>query len=367
MTSFRCLLLAALFLLAAIHPATAQAPADDVAKVVAEWNARRQAIAAVKYDLRYEWAPHIPKPGYPKPGDGRAFTGTGSVTFDMANGRLCVDQDHFLYSDRPDWVSRVRSSTRYDGQEQTSFVTSDPDASKSSPEPVVRSVDIGPWEQSASPWPVELSPLLWGHGVCWSHRDTDSRAFPLAGAADPGRYTLLPPEAVDGRACVVLRDNAAPEGMTETFWVDAARGGAIVRHRNTQKNGWAQETVVTYQEGPHGWLPSGWVIREIRPGKPPVERYRVSVAGVNFSPTMTAETFRVALKPGTKVFTGSHVYMVGEDGSLLPPDQPPTFLARVSSAIAAVGGIVAVGLGAAVVLVVVLIRLRRRRVTPVVG
>ena len=365
MPSIRLIVFAGVFGTPTALPASAQPLADDSARVTGRWDQLRQAAPAVRYSVRWEMFPTQIKPGDPKAGENGALTGSGVVLLDPAKGRLRVDKDELLrLANRRERVSRGRMTIRYDGREQSSALVLDLDAAAAPTEPAYRDVEIGPWGASMR-WPDEFNPLLWGHGLVWTSRDTADGGFPLAWRVEPGRFRPIGREEVGGRACVVFRDTAARDGSTETLWIDDERG-VIVRRREERPNGGVKEIGVAYQETPHGWLPKAWEETEGRPGQPPAVGRRVRVEAVTFDPPVAEDEYRIALRPGMGVRRQGWYARVADDGSLEPmpsagPDQPVTVTGRVVAAVRMVGWPGLVGLGVATVLAGVLVQLRRRK------
>ncbi|HEX4611839.1 MAG TPA: hypothetical protein VH092_26830 [Urbifossiella sp.] len=361
-------LLAAAGWVAAFLPlAAARPPADDAARVLARWERLRQEAPAVRYTLRSEWFPANLKSDAPKPGEGGAYTGTGVVLFDPANGRLRVDTDErHHFQNRRERLSRVRTTIRYDGREQSAGMVIDVDAATAPADPVFRNISVGPWGLSMG-WPDQFDPLLWGHGRAWTPRDTGARTFPLGWRVGPAQFQPVGREGVDGRVCVVLRDTAAGHDRTERLWVDDERGG-IVRWRTEWPSGRSVETAVAYQETPRGWFPWSWEETSTPPGQPPALRRRVRVEAVEFDPPVAADDFRLQLRPGMRVHTEKGETETGADGSLEPihpadgkESRPKSAAVRLFGAALGLGWPVVAGLGAAVVLGGVLVRLRWRR------
>ena len=349
-------------------PAAAQPPADDVSRVVGQWERRRQEVPAVRYVVRWEEFPTGLGPGDPKPGEAGAFTGSGVVTLDPPNDRLRVDRDELLhFANRRERLGRVRSTVRYDGREQFTSLAIDHAAAATPPDPAYGHVEIVPAGHGGTGWPDEFDPLLWGHGLVRAHSDTSGGASPFGWRAERGRFLSGGRDVVGDRPCVVLRDTAAAEGTEVTLWVDSEHGG-VVRRRATGNGGRTGETMVTYRETAHGRLPSAWVMSAANPGRQPVVVRRVRVESVNFDPPVTDEDYRIALRPGMEVYKPGRLYRVGGDGSLGPVDavaeaglRPKAFPGRLADAVLGVGWPGLVGLVVVVLLAGVLVRLRRNR------
>jgi hypothetical protein len=356
MTAVRPALLAAVATAVASLPASARPPADAAADVLARW-AERRAVPVARYTVRWEWFPAT-KPGDPKPGEGGAYTGTGSATLDAADGRVRVDQDELLHlGNRRERLSRARHSSRHDGRELSMYLVIDNDAATAPVEPQVQHLSVEPWGRGWR-WPGEFEPLLWGHGLIRVGADTP----PAGWAVAAGRFVRDGQETIDGRPCVALRDSAARPGTAETIWADPGRGGAVVRHRRLSASGWAEEVTVTYRPTERGWLPAGWVNTSTKPGGPPVVTRRTTVEAVSFAPP-SADEFRVTPPVGATVSTPGGRFLVAADGTWQPVERPSGLAAdsRLGRWAAAVGWSGLAGLAAAVVLAGVLVWRKRRR------
>jgi hypothetical protein len=357
------------FLFAAALPrAAGPPPVDDASRVVRLWEARRNAIPFVRYTIRWEVFPLRQKPGDPKPGEDGAYTGTAVVILDMPNSRLRVDQDELVhFSNRPERLSRVRLTLRYDGREQFSASAIDNDATTAPPEPDYETVYISPWGRNGVGWSLELNPILWGHGLLGMPRGGSYVNVPFAWQVEPGRFVPEGNEVVGGRRCIVFRDTTAPEGSVETFWADTEHGG-VVRRRYESKNGISSQTDMTFQQTRNGWLPSGWTESSTSPGQGPVIARRTRVEAVNFDPPAREDEFRIVLRRGMTVSRPGQSFTVRADGGLEGIDAraasglgPKSLGGRLARAAAGVGWVGVVGLTVAALLGGFLVHLRRNR------
>ena len=186
------------------------------------------------------------------------------------------------------------------------------------------------------------------------------QSLPLSWRAAPGRFLSAGREQVGGRTCIVLRDTAAQTDSRETLWVDDERA-VIVRWRSARPNK-SVEIGVEYQQTPHGWLPRAWERTEMQPAHPPTVSRRVTVTSVAFSPPVTADDFRIALRPEMTVRRDGVAVRVRDVGSLEPESPGPDPMDKhVSAAVRALGWPGLVGAAVAVALVCVFVQLRRHR------
>lgn len=340
-------------------PARAQPPADDAA--FAAWE-RRQGVPATKYALRWELIPTAGRPGAPKPGEDGAYTGSGTAILDVPTGRVRVDQDERVhFTNRPERLSRLRQTFRFDGRDQSAFHVIDFDAAAAPAEPKVETAFVGDWGE-AMRWPIGFDPLAWAHGLVSPGRPEDG-PFPQAWRPAAGRFRATGREDMAGRTCVVFRDTSAPN---TTLWVDAA-DGAVAKVRLAFASGGGRETAVTYRDTPHGRLPAGWEESTARVAGPPVVGRRVLVGAVTFEPA-AATDFQLAPSPGTIVEGRGRWARVAADGTLEPITPPPAV--PTGETAAGVWGLVgwsgAAGLGVAAALAggLVWTRVRRSRRAP---
>lgn len=334
---------------------------DDGAHVLAQWEKRR-TIPAARYALRWALFPAEVRPGAPKPGEDGAYTGSGAAVVDVPNGRVRVDQDELMhFRNRPERLSRVRQTFRFDGRDQFAYLVIDLDATKAPAEPKVERVFVGEWGQTMR-WPGGFNPLLWGHGLVAPADGSHAGPFPQAWRPGPGRFRPSGREDVAGRACVVLRDTA--ETSKTTLWVDAEHGG-VVRVRTVYDSGGTRETTVTYRDTPHGRLPAGWEEGTGKADRPVVVERRVTVESVAFDPPAADAEFRVTLTPGMIVEDRGASSRVAADGNLEllnPPVGAPSQLwARVERAIDVLGWFGVAGLAVTLVLTGGLVWTRVRR------
>ncbi len=337
---------------------------DDGARLLAQWEQRR-TIPATRYALRWELFPTEVRPGAPKPGEDGAYTGSGAAVVDVPNGRVRVDQDELMhFRNRPERLSRVRQTFRFDGRDQFAYLAIDLDAAKAPAEPKVEPVYVGDWGR-AMRWPGGFDPLLWAHGLTAPVIGWHAGPFPQAWQPGPGRFQPSGREDVAGRACVVFRDAAATSKTT--LWVDAEHGG-VVRMRAVYESGGARETTVAYRDTPRGRLPAGWEEGTAKANGSAVVERRVTVESVAFEPPAADAEFRVAFTPGMIVENRGASSRVTADGSLELLNPPvgalPQLGAKVERVLDVLGWVGTAGLAVALALTGGLVWTRGRRSRP---
>src|SRR5204862_4912919 len=137
---------------------------------------------SIRYEVRWETVPEKAGGEVSKTREGGTDSGAAILLLDFAHRRLRLDQDVLLrFMNNRGRQSRVRSTIRYDGREQSSYLVIDGDAAKAPAELDVKLVFTAPWAQGHVSWLAELSPMLWAHGLIRSSGDTTAGepAFPL--------------------------------------------------------------------------------------------------------------------------------------------------------------------------------------------
>jgi hypothetical protein len=295
----------------------------EVARVTGLWEQRRQSVHFARYVLKWEWFPIPLPPNSPQPGEDGAFTGTGVVLLDFDNRRLRVDDDERFHNQhRRERLSRWRRSLRYDGLEQFRLRCYDNDDKTAPADPTWTHVEIGPWDQSSLGGFVDRGPLLWGHGFLWPGQDGNVQQFPLDRVAPPERFVAVGRDRIDGRQCVILRDEPDHPESLVFLWVDPERAGAIVRRRIVSQDGATSETTLTYRQTSQGWFPSGWASTHTKPGQSTAMMWRARVESVTFNKPVPPSEFQIALQPGMEISMRNRSYRVEPDASLTLVPRP---------------------------------------------
>lgn len=345
--------------------ASAEPPSPDTTIALDKWQERHRAATTAKYVLKWDRS-FVKSSGQPPAGATPVFTGAGTFFIDLKANRLRLDTDQRLkLSNRPERLSRLRTSLRFDGVETNSYLAGDNDADKSPAEPVMQDIHIGPWNLGVA-WRNEINPLLWAHGLIETESpSTAVVSTPFEAKIEFEQFAVVGVEVVSGRKCTILRDDRAPKAST-TWWIDMERNCAVVRRLRVFTSGAVEETTIDYREHPQGWFPDVWTVGYAQPGEQPTPFRTLRVARAEFNQPIPDVEFTIALQPGLTVYKPGGIYRVDEDGSLqrVPP-QPKAVSRpvenRVSDAIRGagwwwVGAVVCCG-----VLVVIALRLRLRR------
>jgi hypothetical protein len=286
-----------------------------MARILGQWQVRR-SIPAIRYEFRWTTVDPRLEPGDPRPDENGGLPGMGLLLLDPANRRLRADHDFPVFVGGR--LRKVRDSIRYDGQKQFTFMVFDSSGDAAQTEAEVREVNIAPWDRASMRWPADYSPCLWAHGLPWTESELGARVFPFDWNDQPNRFAVEGTGEIDGRECLIVRDRSISGDRQERLWVDAGRGGAIVRRTNVHTDGEISETTLTYQETAQGWLPSRWTRTSRKPGEQPRLDRRVRIERLVLSPPTSVDDFRVALRPGMEVSRPENLYKVGDDGTLIP-------------------------------------------------
>jgi hypothetical protein len=168
-------------------------------------------------------------------------------------------------------------------------------------------------------------PVLLGHGyvpstpnVCVTSllkRSKFATDFQIAGEATFG----------DAQRCLVLRSlPEKPDYSFREYWVDPARGGAVVRMVQ-QSKGFLWSTIeIVYEKATRGWLPQRWTCYQYLPGTKGAvsQRFDFKVKNRLFDLAPADAEFDIPLAPGMLVDDqrdeqSSKLYRVAKDGRRL--------------------------------------------------
>jgi hypothetical protein len=144
-----------------------------------------------------------------------------------------------------------------------------------------------------------------------------------------------------GRVCTVLRtelDHFIGKSFNE-YWVDMARGGAVLRQLAYVSGKPVWDLDMQYQETPAGWLVAGWTIAR-RSGEQTTRIYRMRVEARELDPAVTPADFQVTTTPGMKV---RRIHRGGNEDSVAPAILGPngseqTFVVNESGTMRQTGG-----------------------------
>jgi hypothetical protein len=349
------LLLAVLFswCAGAAWPALAQDAAPEVREMFAEWKKRLGRVNIVRYQVAGELV--FPKGCFTTDAQGKplksplprtdvACPKKYSLLLDLSTDRFRLDAEEHFYSIQTETVIRTHGGvSAFGGKELQSEILWQPNTGRMANDP---DVDIGSGNLRGAPIPSEYWPIFFGHGIIPTATEN----------VIPGRFQ--PPLEEDeflfhgrgvhaGRNCVVIRTEAKQFSAVgyDEYWADPDREGAVLRYVSYLGGKAVVDIDISYQQGPHGWLPHHWtMVRRDKTGQTMrVERLRVEEV-IPDVPVQDAD-FQVEIKPGMLVrridYGGSgpalkmqiKMFRVDEDGSWIEigksPEQRRRWLAFV--------------------------------------
>ena len=297
--------------LVAAPAAPAQPPPDPrLAKVFADWDARRERVVGVRYVLEgervhFKERTYDPMPLQPDqrwvPAADVTVRKRRTVVFDFPRNRFRteVDDEHFVFPAGPvyrtsDVNTFDRGVRKYWNRRAAEDRAADPGG--------VPHADI--WivkggQSAFAGFDVVMIPLFLAHGN-----------VEVGGAAViPGRLKVRPDPALftvhrearhDGRPVLVLRTR--PErGVLDELWVDPAREHVIVRDIRLGDEEPSSDLTIRYQQTAAGWLPEGWE-ESFFEMKRVSDTTRVRVAQLTLDPAPADATFDIPARPGMLVF-----------------------------------------------------------------
>ena len=318
--------------LSAAPAAVGQPPDPRLAKVFADWDARRAGVAGVRYVLDgervyFKRRTRDPMPPSPEkmwlPATDVTVKKKRTLVFDFPRERfrMEVDDEEYYFPAGP--VSRMSEVHTFDGTTRKLWnrrAAEDRAAAEPSadPEPDIWVVKGG--QSSFSGFDMLVYPLFFAHG---NIEVGDAAVIPgrLKVRPDPELFILHGEARHDGRPVLVLRTR--PErgvGVAyDEYWVDPGRESVIVRNFRYRDDEPVSDLTIRYQTTAAGWLPEGWAESRYEE-KRLTDTTRVRVTALALDPSPAAETFDIPSRPGMLVFEttnrdhGLRVDPMGESG-----------------------------------------------------
>jgi hypothetical protein len=303
--------LAGLGLLSAPTPLHAQPAAEQVERVLGEWQKRQERISRIRYVVKGEsitpkgaFTDHMGRPMVPpQPDKDTAQRQDTIFLIDIPKKRFRMELDGEVYSIADKRLVPRRTTTVFDGN--STYGETEHDAKVKATEGREQwAPDVGISKNDAAYRPLNavnaywLSPLLFAHGFIPQLAAGPSFLDKL----DVDDFSVHGQAIHDGKPCLVLRTFPVPGGQVKLFdeyWVDLARDCAVVRHSSYMDGKLLTDLEVTYQQTSHGWLPQRWVgtTRNYTNGQL-INVTRLRVQEFAIEPEVTDTDFRIEIKPG---------------------------------------------------------------------
>ncbi len=287
---------------------------DRLAKILADWDRRRERLHVVRYHVSGEQT--IPKGSTldpqtnermqpPQPDRDRKARKNFVLLLDFARNRHRLDCDMEelnRYAAPGGAIERVVQGSLYDGTALQSL--NEWDKSTRRPDPRKPSADLAimrGYVGNYSGFNHYTYPLFLGHG-CFARGMAEGDGYlcdHLKSKPDPKRFSVRADVVLAGRPCTVLRVEGQ-SGYTD-LWVDRDKDSAVVRILNmTGASEVADALRIDYQDSAKGWLPRHWTWEHYRHyldgGLDQSEEMRVD--RVDVEPPLAESAFRYPEKPG---------------------------------------------------------------------
>ena len=300
--------------LALASPILGQPPQDPrLAKVVANWDSRRDRVVGVRYVLdgeRVYFKGRTRDPNAPSkeqqwvPATDVTVKKQRSVVFDFPRNRFRIDLDDEEFTFPAGPASRTSEIHTFDGSVRKLWNRQAAAERAAGPEGEPKAdIWVVKGGQSAyAGFDALLTPLFLAHAN-----------IEVGGAAIvPGRLKLRPdPELLtvhaevryDGRPVLVLRTRPerGPVVAYEEFWVDPNRESIIIRDMRYEDDEPRSDLTIRYQQTDIGWLPESWT-ETLYEEKRATDTTRVRITQLSLDPSPNAETFDIPAKPEMFVF-----------------------------------------------------------------
>lgn len=326
------------------HAAFGQAGREghEVAQVLAAWSARRGAVKTVRYKV--EGTEIIPKGAMTRepredlhPSLTRTFPPADmenpraeEYLLDFSKGRIRRElHNRQLRAETGTFRSRV--VVQYvDGKRGAAY---QPRAANTSPgyAPSEAQHEVTVYENDPPGLLLtdDGAPILHAHGLVPLYCKESSVRDIVSERLDPAYFRFHERGTIEGATCVVLRSlrEGSGLGMFDEFWVDLARGGAILRWCGYGKHGLWRQLDVRYQQVGSLWLPSSWRCSRYTRGAAGMSHVRLDqmqVTEIQVDPQVKDESFRPPLKHGMIVRAppkGAAYVVASDDATLVPMGQ----------------------------------------------
>lgn len=281
---------------AVVGPTMAQPPAasDNVKAVLAAWQHRLGRFNSVRYTLTGTAERKIGLDEDAPPPSPRERPVRAVVLVDFVSRRIRVEHSTSGISAEGDrYIPRV-GVTAFDGNAyHARMPRGDNELGEENADALISRGPLAHSQIDSTLWPV-----LHAHGVISTvHR----RARPdhLPTDYEPDDFSFEGHIPYPGGKCHLLRTDAlnSRPALTDEFWVDTEKDGAIIRHTNFNgKNPWLRLDV-TYHQTVDGWLPKAWTHTHTSDGRV-VEVTRYTVTGFEPNPALSNKDFTLPVQPG---------------------------------------------------------------------
>jgi hypothetical protein len=287
----------------------AQSLSDSkVIRTLGEWKQRLERVKSVRYELsgeietvsKDEVPPELKARMMPLPRGTEAKPLKVVLLIDIHNKRLRVEETEPIPSQAGDrWVPRLRI-TSFDGR---SYQQSWPrEKNDRSPEECDISVSKGSHAERRAT-ESHLWPAFIAHGIVPTVNDPlRLDRWPIE--HDPEGFVSLGQVAHAGRSCALIR--TTPTGtspnLSDQFWVDEDRQGAVLRHVYLQGRNPLFRFDIEYSQTNSGWYPQKWTQVVTLEGKVRT-RIRIDVDSLEINPTLEVEQFTLPIRAGMIVQT----------------------------------------------------------------
>ncbi len=292
-----------------------------LARIMRDWQARRTAMARVRYDIR--GTRMIPKGTYTEevrvmfgkvdgevPPEDEIVKTSIDMLFDFQNFRHRIEERLPPLPGFHDDINlpKAHSVRFYDGKIHEYWY---PKMGPTRPELKRLSSDGG------LPEPRWL-PILFGHGFA-DTRDPFSH-MPKTARLDPSLFTIQAKTTLNGRPIVVLRFSE-PDPRSRTWldwWVDLTRQSAVTRFTVYHETSKLRDYRIEYTKGERGWFPKSWRFSSHYGTVADVDAvFEYTVRKMLVDPPVKDSMFRKKMTPGMAVRDGTigRTYVVAEDGT----------------------------------------------------
>ncbi|MGL4555415.1 MAG: hypothetical protein ACRC33_29965 [Gemmataceae bacterium] len=307
---------------------------EVVKQVFAAWKARRARVKSVRYEVSGEvivakGSNTIGDDGFtplkvPLPPRDVSTPQSATLLLDFEGQRFAHDQRKSLW--HPDKPSPQRQVTRttYDGKERwMAWPPGESGRPPSAPDVTVATGNLRMAAFTPRDWPMFIA-----HGYVPTNqtRILPGRFLPKV---NENEFYLHGRGKHAGRDCVVLRtevDHLTGKGFTE-YWVDVARGGAVLRCTIYSGGFTPFDLELRYQDLPGDGQLAGWTYT-VRNGKQTLSIYRLRVDACVPDVPVEASDFTVTIRPGMSLV---RKHLGGHEDSIAPPTTVSEQRYRVTS------------------------------------
>ncbi len=158
--------------------------------------------------------------------------------------------------------------------------------------------------------------------IMWVYRPLDASL----GNLDPTKLSMsTEPEIVNGRSCIVLRQERGANNLVDIVWVDAAREFVPVRFVNSSKEGIVSLQVdISYaKDANYGWVPASWKFSKMGPNGGIDWSWGTNAIKYKLNEAIAESTFQMNYPSGTFVHDSvtKEQYILLDNGQKRPVAQ----------------------------------------------